>query len=49
MLATYNAVLIVTDHDSINYSLIAAHARLIVDTRNVFARRSLTGDHIIKS
>jgi UDP-N-acetyl-D-glucosamine dehydrogenase len=49
MLATYHAVLIVTDHDSIDYSLIATHARLVVDTRNVFARKGITGDHIVKS
>jgi len=29
-----DAVVIVTDHDAINWSLVAKHARLIVDTRN---------------
>jgi UDP-N-acetyl-D-glucosamine dehydrogenase len=49
MLATYDAVLIATDHDSIDYGLIATHAPLVVDTRNVFARKGLAGHHIVKS
>lgn len=32
-LSSYDAVVIVTDHDSIDYDLIQAHARLVVDTR----------------
>jgi UDP-N-acetyl-D-glucosamine dehydrogenase len=44
-----DAVLVATDHDWVDYGLIAHHARLIVDTRNVFARRGLSGDHIVKA
>ncbi|PVE20232.1 nucleotide sugar dehydrogenase, partial [Microvirga sp. KLBC 81] len=32
--ASYDAVLIATDHDQVDYRLIAEHARLVVDTRN---------------
>jgi UDP-N-acetyl-D-glucosamine dehydrogenase len=32
-----DAVVIVTDHDAIDYNLVAHHARLIVDTRNALA------------
>jgi UDP-N-acetyl-D-glucosamine dehydrogenase len=39
---------VATDHDNIDYPLIAAHARLIVDTRNVFARLGLPTGHIVK-
>lgn len=35
-LAAYDAVLIATDHSSLDYPFIAAHAPLVVDTRNVF-------------
>ncbi|MCL4502959.1 MAG: nucleotide sugar dehydrogenase [Deltaproteobacteria bacterium] len=35
-LASYDAVLIATDHSSLDYDKIAAHAALVVDTRNVF-------------
>jgi UDP-N-acetyl-D-glucosamine dehydrogenase len=33
-LASYDAVLIVTDHSSYDYAAIVRHARLVVDTRN---------------
>ena len=48
-LSTFDAVLISTDHDDVDYALIHANARLIVDTRNVMARRGLGGDHIVKA
>jgi len=47
-LARHDAVLIATDHDAIDYRLIAENARLILDTRNVLGRLGLTGDHIVK-
>ncbi|MET3856830.1 nucleotide sugar dehydrogenase [Rhizobium sp. OAE497] len=48
-LANYDAVLIATDHDAVDYAALSKHAPLIVDTRNVFTRIGLTGDHIIKA
>ena len=39
----YDAVLICTDHDAVDYGLIAQSARLVVDTRNAMAARGLTG------
>ena len=48
-LAGYDAVLLATDHDDVDYALIAASARLVVDTRNVFGRLGLTGAHIHKA
>ena len=48
-IAGYDAVLVSTDHDDVDYGLIAKHARLIVDTRNVFARLGLTPDNIVKA
>ena len=47
-LARHDAVLIATDHDAVDYRLIAENARLILDTRNVLGRLGLTGDHIVK-
>lgn len=47
-LRSCQAVIIATDHDAVDYALIAKHASLVVDTRNVFARNQLRGDHIIK-
>jgi UDP-N-acetyl-D-glucosamine dehydrogenase len=33
-LASYDAVLIATDHSSYDYEAIVRHSRLVVDTRN---------------
>jgi UDP-N-acetyl-D-glucosamine dehydrogenase len=37
-LAGFDAVLLSTDHDAVDYDLVARHARLVIDTRNRFAR-----------
>ena len=37
-IARYDAALIATDHDGVDYRMLVAAARLIVDTRNVLAR-----------
>ncbi len=49
VLEAYDAVLVATDHDNLDYALISNSARLIVDTRNVFARLRLSADHIVKA
>ena len=46
---SYDAVLISTDHDGIDYAALAKWAPLIIDTRNIFAKLGLTGKHIVKS
>jgi UDP-N-acetyl-D-glucosamine dehydrogenase len=45
----YNAVLICTEHDQVDYQSIFESARLIVDTRNVIGRLALTGGHVVKA
>jgi len=40
LLASQDAVILVTDHDAFDYDAIGEHARLIVDTRNRFAAGS---------
>jgi UDP-N-acetyl-D-glucosamine dehydrogenase len=47
--AGFDAVLIATDHDGIDYAALAEWAPLLVDTRNVFARNGITSDKIIKA
>ena len=37
--SAYDAVVVVTDHDGVDYELINRHARLIIDTRNAFGNR----------
>lgn len=45
-LASYDCIVLATDHDRFDYALIKAHARLIVDTRGKFLEPSA---HIIKA
>jgi UDP-N-acetyl-D-glucosamine dehydrogenase len=47
--AGFDAVLIATDHAAVDYALVAAHAGLIVDTRNAMARRGLPMDRVVKA
>jgi UDP-N-acetyl-D-glucosamine dehydrogenase len=45
----YDAVLVTTDHDNVDYALVAARAKLVVDTRNVMERRGLSPQALIKA
>jgi UDP-N-acetyl-D-glucosamine dehydrogenase len=36
LLASQDAVLIVTDHTSVDYPLVSRHAPLVIDTRGIF-------------
>lgn len=47
--ARYDAILIATDHDAVDYANLASLDIPIVDTRNAFARRNLHSDRVIKS
>jgi UDP-N-acetyl-D-glucosamine dehydrogenase len=38
LLGSVDAVVIVTDHDDVDYELVAREAVLVVDTRNAMAR-----------
>ena len=48
-LRSYDAVVIATDHDDVDYSLILASSKLALDTRNVFHRRGLSSSRIVKA
>jgi UDP-N-acetyl-D-glucosamine dehydrogenase len=48
-LASYDAVVISTDHDCVDWKLVGRSAKLIVDTRNACARSGVKGAHIIKA
>ncbi|RXT55515.1 UDP-N-acetyl-D-glucosamine dehydrogenase [Bosea sp. Tri-44] len=49
VIASYDAVLIATDHDAVDYPALVESAQLIIDTRNACARAGLTGKTIIKA
>lgn len=40
MIAAQDAVIIVTDHDGVDYDMVAQKAKLVIDTRNVLTRVS---------
>ena len=46
-LREYDAVLLVTDHSRFPYDLIHRSASLIVDSRNAFRARGLSGAHVV--
>src|SRR5215469_2043101 len=48
-MCSYDAVLIATDHDDIDYAAVVKHSKLVVDTRNACARLGLIQDWIIKA
>jgi UDP-N-acetyl-D-glucosamine dehydrogenase len=48
-LAGIDAVLISTDHDEVDYGLLATEARLVLDTRNAMARRGHIGPNVVKA
>jgi UDP-N-acetyl-D-glucosamine dehydrogenase len=48
-LRRYDAVLIATDHDDVDYRLVVDHAKLVLDTRNVCARAGIMDSRIIKA
>lgn len=47
--SAFDAVVIATDHDNIDYAALAQWAPLLIDTRNAFARRDIASDRIVKA
>jgi UDP-N-acetyl-D-glucosamine dehydrogenase len=47
--AVYDAVLIATDHDSVDYEMVVSNAKLVVDTRNICARLGLSQPNVVKA
>jgi UDP-N-acetyl-D-glucosamine dehydrogenase len=48
-IGSFDAVLIATDHDDIDYKALVKAARLVIDTRNACARHGVAGRNIIKA
>jgi UDP-N-acetyl-D-glucosamine dehydrogenase len=49
VLAAHDVVLIATDHDGVDYGLIAQHAKLVIDTRNAMERAGVANDRVVKA
>jgi UDP-N-acetyl-D-glucosamine dehydrogenase len=47
--AGYDAVLIATDHDALDYRGLVRHARLVIDTRNACRRAGILDDKVVKA
>ncbi|KRE04307.1 UDP-N-acetyl-D-glucosamine dehydrogenase [Bosea sp. Root381] len=47
--ASYDALLIATDHDVVDYTALVAGAKLVVDTRNACARSGIFADNVVKA
>jgi UDP-N-acetyl-D-glucosamine dehydrogenase len=48
-LAAFDLAIICTDHDAVDYRLLVERCPLIVDTRNICARRGLDANHVVKA
>jgi UDP-N-acetyl-D-glucosamine dehydrogenase len=49
IIAGYDAVLIATDHDNVDYKLVVTNAKVVVDTRNACARAGIDSANVIKA
>jgi UDP-N-acetyl-D-glucosamine dehydrogenase len=47
--AGYDALLIATDHDAVDYRLLQAHAKVIIDTRNACAKAGVVGTNVARA
>jgi UDP-N-acetyl-D-glucosamine dehydrogenase len=45
--ADYDVVLIVTDHDVVDYEMLVKHSELVIDTRNACRRAGVFSDRIV--
>jgi UDP-N-acetyl-D-glucosamine dehydrogenase len=48
-IASFDAAVIATDHDAVDYGMLLEHSKLVIDTRNACARRAIVSDKIAKA
>jgi UDP-N-acetyl-D-glucosamine dehydrogenase len=48
-LSSFDCALVVTDHDGVDYQLLAEKSRLVVDTRNACARAGAALDKVVQA
>jgi len=49
VIASYDAVLIATDHDDVDYKLVVNSARIVVDTRNACEKAGILDKRVVKA
>lgn len=47
--ASYDAVVIATEHTDVDYEMLVKNAKLIVDTRNAIAHHNIESDNVVKA
>jgi len=47
--AQYDAVLIATDHDDVDYATVVEHAKLVVDTRNACRKAGIAEANVVRA
>lgn len=45
----FDAAIVATDHDAVDYAAIASLLPLVIDTRNVFARAGIAAENVVKA
>ncbi|MGH1418087.1 MAG: nucleotide sugar dehydrogenase [Hyphomicrobiaceae bacterium] len=48
-LARFDAVLIATDHDDVDYKFLVENSKLVVDTRNACAKANVSSEKVVKA
>jgi UDP-N-acetyl-D-glucosamine dehydrogenase len=48
-IGAFDAVLIATDHDDVDYRMLCASAKLVIDTRNACARAGISSGNVVKA
>lgn len=49
VVSSFDAAIICTDHDAVDYANLVAWSRLVIDTRNVCARAGAVAGHVVKA
>jgi UDP-N-acetyl-D-glucosamine dehydrogenase len=48
-ISTYDAILIATDHDAVDYQMVVSNSKLVIDTRNACAKAGITDIRVVKA
>jgi len=48
-IANYDAVLIATDHDAVDYGALVDAAKLVIDTRNACGKAGIASDKVVRA
>ena len=48
-IGNYDAVLIATDHDAVDYGALVDAAKLVIDTRNACGKAGIASDKVVRA